>query len=347
MPVSEAALVGDNSVSRRALVPLSALVAGQEADFFALLAAKEELRTREGKPYFRVCFRDARREVNFPIWIDSHWGPACRNDWSVGTFYKLRAVYRESNFGPELEIRAIRPVNEKDREDGFDPDMLLPRSREEPQILWERLHELMVREIPSEPLRNFVAEVLRRYRREWLRLPASCRYHHPHLGGLLEHTLHVAENTALLARAYRQRYPEKEVPFEPQLAVAGAILHDAGKLLELVQSPQAADFSASGMLLGHGVLGRDILHQVAATHRIDPEWFLRLEHIVISHHGEPEGGTPRPPMTLEALLVQLLNQLDAKWNMAWKILSEEKQGAWTSDRNILKQRLYRGPSTSD
>ena len=94
------------------VVPLSELAEGQEADFFALLCEKQELTTRDGKPYFRVAFRDARREVGLPIWADSPLATACRNEWAVGEFYKLRAKVQQTNFGPQLEIRRIRPIDE-------------------------------------------------------------------------------------------------------------------------------------------------------------------------------------------------------------------------------------------
>src|SRR5687767_6806031 len=96
------------------LASLAALETGQEADFFALMTIKEELSTREGKPYYRVGFRDAKREVQFPIWGDSPLADECRLRWWPGVFYKLRALYRETNFGPQLEIRKIRPTTDQD-----------------------------------------------------------------------------------------------------------------------------------------------------------------------------------------------------------------------------------------
>src|SRR5438045_1006331 len=103
------------------VVLLSAMENGQEADLFALLTAKEELTTRDGKPYFKVAFRDADRSVSFPVWNDSSWAEDCRKNWMPGTYYKLRAVYRETNYGPQLEIRKIRATTDADRAEGFDP----------------------------------------------------------------------------------------------------------------------------------------------------------------------------------------------------------------------------------
>ena len=121
------------------IVTLSEMSPGQEADLFLLMTAKEELKTKTGKPYFRVGFRDGSREVSFPIWGDSPWAVDCRDRWTPGVFYKLRAVYQETNFGPQLEIRKIREVVEADAADGFDPTLCLPRSRFDPQQMFDEL----------------------------------------------------------------------------------------------------------------------------------------------------------------------------------------------------------------
>ena len=103
------------------ITPLAELAEGQEADFFALLSEKQEMKTRDGKPYHRVTFRDARREVGFPIWSDSPLANTCRDEWAPGSFYKMRAVLRQTNFGPQLEIKKIRLV-----EDGRQKGWLRP-----------------------------------------------------------------------------------------------------------------------------------------------------------------------------------------------------------------------------
>src|SRR5262245_30083329 len=93
---------------------LSEMTHGQAADLFVLLTTKEELTTREAKPYFKVGFRDHAREVTFPIWNDSPWGADCRASWQPGAFYKVRAVYRDTNYGPQLDLRKVREVCEAD-----------------------------------------------------------------------------------------------------------------------------------------------------------------------------------------------------------------------------------------
>ncbi len=80
------------------ILALSDMLPGQEADMFVLMTSKEQLTTREGKPYYRVGFRDGGREVVFPIWDNSPWATECRDKWTPGAFYKVRAVYRETNY---------------------------------------------------------------------------------------------------------------------------------------------------------------------------------------------------------------------------------------------------------
>src|SRR5215213_6871087 len=97
------------------IVPLSEMTDGQEADTFVLLAAKSEAKTKENRPYWRVTLRDAVRELTFPIWNDTPLAEQCRDHWRPGMFFKVRGVYRETSYGPQLDIRKIRSVLPEDK----------------------------------------------------------------------------------------------------------------------------------------------------------------------------------------------------------------------------------------
>ena len=142
------------------IATLAEMSPGQEADLFLLMTAKEELKTKTGKPYFRVGFRDGGREVSFPIWGDSPWAVDCRDRWNPGVFYKLRAVYRETDFGPQLEIRKIREVVDADAADGFDPTLCLPRSRFDPQEMFDELLAIARQHVKNAALRQLVESLL-------------------------------------------------------------------------------------------------------------------------------------------------------------------------------------------
>lgn len=325
------------------LVALADLENGQEGDFFALLTTKEELKTREGKPYFKVGFRDDRRSVTFPVWNDSIWGDDCRKNWSPGAFYKLRAIYRETNFGPQLEIRKIREVVDADSADGFDPTMFQPRSRFDPLTMFNELRQIAVERIDDAALQDLVVAILDANRESLLTLAAATRNHHNFVGGYLEHVLSVTRTVALMVDKYDDYYPDLRPKLHKGLAVAGAILHDIGKLREIDWQPEGPAYTPSGTLIGHILQGRDIVREAAVGRTIDAELMLRLEHIIVSHQRLPEWGSPKPPMTPEALIVHYADDLDAKYHMMYVALRDDPNpGAFTSKQNQLYQAVYRG-----
>lgn len=334
------------------IVALSEMENGQEADLFALLTAKEELTTRDGKPYFKVGFRDADRLVSFPIWNDSSFAEDCRNNWAPGTFYKLRAIYKESNYGPQLEIRKIRPVCDADAAEGFDQKNFLPHSRFNAEEMFDELLATAKERITNKPLKKLVVRLLNDNREALISLPAATRNHHCYLAGYLEHVLSVTRTCVYLADKYDDYYQDMNPRLDKGLVVAGGILHDIGKLREIAWQPGGAEYTASGTLVGHILQGRDIVREAAAAQAadgspVDAEILLRLEHIIISHQSRPEWGSPKPPSTPEALLVHYADDIDAKYHMVYVALRDEpNNGPITSTKNQLHQKLYRGGGVS-
>ncbi|MBI2824709.1 MAG: HD domain-containing protein [Planctomycetia bacterium] len=331
------------STKSATIVALSEMVHGQEADLFVLMTAKEELKTREGKPYFKVGFRDAAREVTFPIWGDSPWAEECRRQWTPGAYYKLRAVYRDTTYGPQLDIRKIRETAATDAADGFDAGLFVPQSRFPAEAMFGELCTTARENINDVALSALVLSILETNRERLLSLPAATRNHHAYLAGYLEHVLSVTKTCVYLAEKYAEYYPDMQPPLNRGLVVAGGILHDIGKLREIQWQPEGAAYTAEGRLIGHILQGRDIVREAAAAHPIDADLLLRLEHIIISHQRLPEWGSPKPPMTPEALLVHYADDVDAKYNMIYTTLrDDETPGPLTSKKNQLYQHLYRG-----
>ncbi len=327
------------------IAPLAEMSHGREADLFLLLTDKEELKTKTGKPYFRVGFRDGGRQVSFPIWGDSPWAIECRDHWKPGVFYKVRAVYQETSFGPQLDIRKIRETVESDAADGFDPALCLPRSRFDPQTMFDELLDLARQHVENAALHKLVESLLHTHREQLLGHPAARRNHHAYAGGLLEHSLSVARTCVFLAEKYAEYYPEMEPPLDKGMVVAGGILHDIGKLRELCRRPEGAERTAEGALIGHILLGRDMVREAAKECEppLDPDTLLRLEHLIIAHQRLPEWGSPQPPMTPEALLVHYADDIDAKYQMMVTVLREDATpGPVTSRKNALMQHVYRG-----
>ena len=320
---------------------------GDEADLFLLLSSVEELKTRDGKPYLKITLRDATREVSFPIWSDTPWYADFHDHWSAGEFFKVRGTFRETDYGPQIDIRKIRPIEEADKADGFDPSMCLPSSRFNAEEMFTELTDIAREQIADEPMQQLVLDLLEENRDEFMTCPAATRNHHAFASGLLEHVLSVVRTCVYLADKYSDYYPDMSPPLNRSAMFAGAILHDIGKLREYDVSPQGAEYSASGHLIGHILQGRDMLLEAARDRDLDPELLLRVEHVIVSHQRLPEWGSPKTPMTPEAMLVHYADDMDAKYHMMVAVLREETGDAQvTSRKNRLYQNVYRGQQES-
>ena len=224
--------------------------------------------------------------------------------------------------------------------------MCLPASRFDPQEMFDSLVELAksIAESPDEePLSAFVLAMLEQYHETLLTMPAAKYNHHAHVGGYLEHVLSVTRTCEFLANKYADMYPDMQPPLRKGLVIAGGILHDIGKIRELKETPTGAEYTASGSLIGHILQGRDMIRETVAEHPLDEETLLRLEHIIVSHQRLPEWGSPKPPMTPEALLVHYADDCDAKYQMMLLALADDAtDGPLTSSRNPMRQRIYRG-----
>ena len=333
---------------------LSDLTPGAKADCFALLASRKQDVTKAGKPFYKCAFRDAAREVAVMVWSDSEHFADCEANWRKGRFYKLRGTYEETNFGPQLDLRKIRPVTDADRAAGFAEADFYESSRFDPEQMFRALTTLCEDGIEDGPLRSAVLAVLNGRADAVKRWPAASRNHHAYAGGFLEHTLSVARTTVWLCEKYAGMYPDLDPPLCTDAALAGAVLHDVGKLEELDGSPAGAEYTAAGRLAGHILIGRDWLRAAAAELAangtpVDPELLLRTEHVIIAHHGIREFGSPAEPHTPEALIVQHADDLDAKFNMFAESLkatpgaaAEEGGSAFTAPHKLLRKPIFRG-----
>lgn len=308
------------------IVPFFKMVSDVESISFVVLASKEEGRTKDGKPYYRATFADSNRQIVCPIWSNTHYFQECRDEWTVGKFYKIRAIYRETNYGPKLEIKKIREVNLSDCQAGFDPNQCRPTSRIAPEILRDELLTLAKVHIGKGPLLMLVQKIFKEYHNRILETAASGYHHHVHVGGLLEHLLSVTRIAILLVDHYRSFYPEIKNRISKPLVVAGAILHDIGKIFEMENTGGRHQHTLEGDLIGHFILGRDLVHYFGPLMGVDPKTQLQLEHIIIAHSNS-DWGAPKNPMSLEALIVYHADYSEAMFTTAVKIIMADDSRA--------------------
>jgi 3'-5' exoribonuclease len=327
------------------LLRLHEMPAGQLADFFALLAERSKNATRDGKPYYTCRFRDAHRTASFMVWSDSGFFEACENDWRVGQFYKIRGTYGEHDrYGAQLDVQEIRAVSDGDRSDGFDPAAFVDCSRFNPDAMFAELNGLAKEHIADVPLRRLVQTILERHAGPLKQLPATTRNFYPFPGGLLEHILSVTRSCLQLVEKYATYYPHLKPPLNRDLVVAGAILHDIGRVLELNDDLLNVQPTVPGRLFGHLFLGRDLVRDTARElGDVNPELVAMLEHIVITHLNLPEWGSPKLPLVPECLIIHHADDLDAKMEMYVRCLSKDKADGPFTDRDpVLGRHLYKG-----
>ena len=231
---------------------------------------------------------------------------------------------------------------EKVDEHKVDPRDFLAQSEQEVPKLYERLRGYLLR--LTDPHLRALAECFLMddaFVRAYTASPAGVKLHHAHLGGLLEHSVTMMD------------IAERVAPFYPgadrELVLMGLFLHDAGKTRELSYE-RVFGYTDEGQLLGHIHIGIEMLTEKLAQvpaltgEPFPRELMVRLKHLILSHHGTLEHGSPKVPMTAEAMLVHCIDMLDTRMHMVLKELREDRHspGAWTPYNHTLGRRLYKG-----
>ncbi|MBP5190971.1 MAG: HD domain-containing protein [Opitutales bacterium] len=179
--------------------------------------------------------------------------------------------------------------------------------------LQEELHDF-INQIHNTTLKDTVRFAFEELGSQFTDSIGAVFMHHAYVHGLLEHTVHVAR----VVQALLSLYPE----INPDLSLAGALLHDIGKVLEYQYTNEGMDRTTIGRLQGHVVLGYRLVRSAALRKDLNPHWLEQLEHIILSHQSEPEWGAAVVPATPEAILVSLADNLDARMGMVHQELKK-------------------------
>ncbi len=307
---------------------VSGLAADQIITSFFLVCEKEVRSTREGKPYLRLELGDRTGTIEARMWdrFEDAAQTVQRDD-----IVKIQArveVYRNK---PQLMLDRLRPAEpgEIDLADYF------PHTKEDVEKLYADLQGYAA-SITDSRLRQLTASVIEdpAIVPRLKRAPAAKLMHHAYLGGLLEHIVSLCG----LCRTVAAGYPEVNA----DLLLTGAILHDIGKLDELCYE-RALGYTTPGQLLGHIVMELEtVTKKIDAIPGFPPELKTLVQHMLISHHGEYEFGSPKLPMFREALMLHYLDDLDSKMGAVRSLLASEKgEGEWTDWSSALERRMLR------
>jgi len=303
---------------------------GQEVEAPFLVLSLGRGRTSRGGLYLNVELGDRSGRIQAKVWDEAE---AMAGRLAEGTVALIRGYVDSYRGSPQFIIRAARPLEPEE----FDwPDYLkaAPRPAAEMKAeLWA-----LVESLPDADYRRLVSAALSspRVGDKFYLSPAAKNFHHAHLHGLLQHSLSVGR----LAAGVAGHYPR----LNPSLLVAGALLHDLGKIWEFTPPPKV-DYSSLGRLKGHLVMGSEFLADVAAELDDFPEEKLALlQHLILSHHGEPEFGAPVRPQLLEALVLHHLDNIDAKVEAIDAFLDQETDAeGWSAYHRLLGSYFRRTP----
>ena len=338
-------MMGTATAMAAGVVRLSDLQHDQEAEVFAALVKKVRGVTTRDQPFLRCYFRDKRVVLECPIWADNRFFHQAQQ-WAEGIAYRLRVKGElKPKYGMQLQILSIRPAGPEDAADGYDFFDLVESSDIPVPVLCDKLQSLIDRYVEPPALKRLVEEILREHADLFQKMPAAQSFHHSYTSGLLEHVWSMTRVSALLADHYAKYYAGLNPPLNKGVIVAASILHDIGKLRELEYHPVEARYTKQGNLIGHILIGRDLVRDAARqAGEIPEETLLLLEHAILAHHGRPEFGAPKPPQTLEALIVHYADEIDAKINaVARECLRATGDDPFTDKIYAVdNRRFYRG-----
>jgi 3'-5' exoribonuclease len=300
------------------------------------LATHKQLRpNRNGQLYLQVELADKSGTITGRLWNASDDDYAAFDD---GDYVRVEGHTQLYSGAVQIIITAIERAD--------------PRQVDESEFLVLSAGDLarldgdlraILDTIASPPLKALVAEILAdpELMTAFRRTPAGVKHHHAYAGGLLDHVV----NLLRLADRVSPLYPA----LDRDLLLVGVLVHDIGKILEL-ESVQGFSYTDSGQLLGHVLLGLEIVDakiraiEARTAAPFDAETAVRVKHMIASHHGQYEFGAPKLPMTLEAVALHHLDHLDAKMAATIQLLQNEATAddGWTQYQQSQGRKFFRG-----
>ena len=314
------------------LPKLAALTEKDEGWGYYLCVYREVRTGRSGGEFLFLSLQDASAQMVGKLMHDVD---RYKNEFDAGEFVRVEGRGSLYNGQVQLVLSTIRRVNpDQDRQQGFrEEDAILsaPRPIDE---MWSELQEHL-RSVTNDHVRILLNRIVTDNESQLRVWPAAQQIHHAYRGGFLEHITKMAEVGRLVARAYGAN---------EDLVLAGVVLHDIGKLQELAYEGGAGSYTRDGNLVGHIALGlmmvRDACNGISG---FPVELRSQIEHLVASHHGVREYGSPVEPKTIEAFILASIDELDAKLNQVRKAIAEDpSDDEFTAWNKRLGRVLYKG-----
>lgn len=308
---------------------VSELKEGEMVESIYLVREKSFDTTKNGDPYIALELIDKTGKVDGRKWDATK---SLFDSFDVDNFVKVRGKVEFYKKYPQIKIDLL----EKVKAEPIDISLYIPSSEKDRDKLFEAfLSEL--RQIKNPHLKALLNIMFsdKGIAEKFKKAPAATDFHHPYLGGLLEHTLSCVELSKLVVSKYDG--------VNADLLICGSALHDIGKIEELSYK-SAFYYTDRGRLIGHIVLGVNMVEKEIGKLPDFPEDLKNLIlHIILSHHGEQEWGSPKRPMCLEAVILHHIDNLDAKINGFQHFVAtyNDPSANWTKHSKMFREFLYK------
>ena len=307
---------------------IAELALGDAFEGYYVLRAAQQKTSQNGKPFLNATLADASGAMDAKVW--DYPGPIGAQD--AGSVVRVRGTVGEYRGALQLTLERIRLA---DARDDYDPAALVPVAPIDVDAAMEELRSVLA-SIEDSDYRAVAQALFDSHEAELRRVPAAKSVHHGFLAGLLMHTLNMLRLADFLARLYSPTV-------DRSLLLAGTFLHDLGKTREFTFSALGlvTDYSTEGQLLGHLVLGAQEAAETAKALDVPEDKRVLLQHMVLSHHGDPEFGAAVLPQCAESELLSLIDRVDSRMEIYRETLDELQPGEFSQRIFALEKRVYR------
>ncbi len=307
--------------------------AGDWVDDIFVLSEKILSQKRDGDNFLNVTISDKTGTLKGVVWDNVDQIAA---GITSGDFAYINGSVSDYKGALQVVIKTMEPFPP----DRIDPSDFLPQTSRNIENMFERLLK-RANSITTDYLKALIDAFLndREFVNKFKTAPAAKKMHHAYIGGLLEHTVSMASLADKIAGHYGG--------VNRDLLLTGAILHDIGKIDEF-EYQSKIDYSDKGRLLNHIVIGIKMVDdKLSGINNFPEDQMLLLKHMIVSHHGTREFGSPEPPKTIEAVLLNYIDEIDSKVNAVRDfIASEDPDEIWTSYHRLLERHFYKGKKSA-
>ncbi|WP_409291731.1 3'-5' exoribonuclease YhaM [Peribacillus sp. SCS-37] len=301
---------------------------GEAFDAYMFIKSSVKGTASNGKPFLTLYLSDKTGDIEAKLWDISDDD---EKKYVPESTVKLSGEVQNYRGRSQLKIRNIRLTNEND---SINLAELIPTAPLSQDVMADKITQYIF-EMRNPSIQRITRHLLKKHYQKFLTYPAATKNHHEFMSGLAYHVVSMLD----LAKGIAELYPS----LDRDLLFAGVILHDLGKVYEL-SGPISAAYTVEGNLLGHITIMVNEIGKAAEELGIQGEEIMILQHLVLSHHGKAEWGSPKPPMIREAEVLHYIDNLDAKINMLDRALERVKPGEYTERVFALDNRSFYKPS---